>query len=105
MPKKKKYTFWICKDCEVDFIVPGALKSKVNCPKCADRLFVEKKKDIWIERPFNYKRPWTQEEFEIIQSGLKLGRTHKQIAEELEGRTENAVRRQVQQLRKKGINI
>jgi predicted Zn-ribbon and HTH transcriptional regulator len=98
MPKKKKYTFWYCRDCEMDFLTP--LETKANCPKCADRLYVDKLKDIWIERPFNYKRPWSAEEDELILTGTKQGYTRKEISESLDGRTEKAVERRLLRLNK-----
>jgi DNA-directed RNA polymerase subunit RPC12/RpoP len=104
MPKKKEYTFYYCKECEIDFLVAIKLKRKVNCPKCADELFVEKIRTIWMNRPFNYKRPWTNEEDELILVGVKQGYTHKQISESLNGRTTKAVTRRLQQIRRK-LNV
>lgn len=103
LPKKKKYTSWRCKDCEIDYFVTSAVTHTTHCPQCGDNLFTESIKVVWLERPFNYKRPWSEEEREIIESGLHLGKTYREISQELDGRTENAVRRQIQQLRSKGM--
>jgi hypothetical protein len=96
MPKKKKYTFYYCRDCEMDFLTP--FQGKANCPKCADRLYVDKLKDIWIERPFNYKRPWSPEEDEMIITGMKQGYKQQEIADSLDGRTRKSVSARWRQL-------
>lgn len=103
MPRKKKYGVWRCKECEIDFYVTAEVKHKAYCPKCADSIYVEKVRTLWLERAFNYKRPWTQEEDDLILDGVKLGKTHKEISKELYGRTPKAVTRRLQQLRKKGV--
>ena len=105
MAKKKRYVAWRCKDCEMDFYISGKSDRWTHCPKCGENMFTEKIKVVWLERPINYKRPWSEEETEIIESGLKLGKTHKEIAAELNGRTPKAVTRQIQQLRKRGLLV
>ena len=100
MPKLKKYTFYLCKDCEIDFIVKDDYK-RVNCPLCADKIYVESLKSIWLERPFNYKTKWTKEEDSIILSGRRLGKTYKEIAKELDGRTPKAVTNRMYLIMKK----
>ena len=97
MPKKKRYFNYLCKECEIDFVV--SFKGKANCPKCADNVYVEYKGNIWLERSFNYKRPWTDEEDSILIDGIKLGYKHREIAESID-RTTKAVTRRVSQLKK-----
>ena len=105
MPKKKLYKYYICKDCEIDFIMCHfTRKGTPFCPQCAENVYVEKIKGIWMERPFNYKRPWTQEEDETILVSVEQGYTHKEIADALNGRTKNAVNRRLQRLRKGLVN-
>ncbi|MEM5012092.1 SANT/Myb-like DNA-binding domain-containing protein [Niallia taxi] len=104
MPKKKEYSHYLCKDCEFDFIVPAILKRKVNCPKCADSIYVEKLMDLWLERPINYKRPWTKEEDELITLGKEQGYTYEQMSKSLLGRSPQSVRRRLQNIRKDEAN-
>lgn len=103
MSLKKPYVFHLCKECNIDFLVKKGWVGKVNCPKCADSFFVEKIKDIWIERPNNYKRPYTDLEDQIILDGKNAGYLSAKIAEGLEGRTPKAINRRYQQLMKRGI--
>lgn len=103
LPKKKKYTAWRCKECEIDYYVTQEVKHVTYCPKCGDKLFTEVVRTLWLERPILYKRPWTVEEDELILTGVELGRTHKEIAKELNGRTPKAVTRRLQTLRAKGV--
>ncbi|OEH52947.1 hypothetical protein AQ616_18760 [Oceanobacillus sp. E9] len=98
MPKKKPYKSYICKDCEIDFIVSAEVK-RCCCPNCGDSIHVEVIRNIWLERPFNYKRPWTDEEDSMILAGKQLGRTYEQIGKEI-NRTGKAVNRRSQQLRR-----
>lgn len=100
MPKKKKYVFYLCKDCEIDFLVAGNEK-KFNCPDCGDKIHVEVIKPIWLERPINYKRPWTKDEDSIILAGRRLGKSYKEIAKELDGRTPKAATNRMYQIMKK----
>src|SRR5699024_1685421 len=99
MPVKKEYHSFMCKNCEIDFYV--SFKTRVSCPKCADSIYVEYKSTIWLERPCNYKRLWTDEEEEIILTWVRIGQTHRELSRIVD-RTENAVRHRVAQLRKKG---
>ena len=102
MPKKKLYKYYICKDCEIDFIMSRFIrKGTPFCPQCAENVYVEKVKQIWMERPFNYKRPWTEEEDETILVSVEHGYSNAEISTALEGRTEKAVCRRLSQLRKK----
>lgn len=102
MPKKKKYSFYYCRDCEMDFLIPGGtFKNGVSCPSCGDSIYTDYIKGIWLERPFNYKRPWTEEEDELILMGVRQGYKHREIAESLDGRTPKAVTRRLQQIRAK----
>jgi DNA-binding NarL/FixJ family response regulator len=102
MPKKKLYKCYICKDCEIDFIMSQFSRGgKPYCPQCAENLFVEKVKEIWMERHHNYKRPWTEEEDEILLVSVDQGYSNHDISIALEGRTEGAVRHRIGQLRKK----
>lgn len=108
MPLKKKYTFYFCKDCEIDFCLSdnkGKQGLKRFCPTCGENLFVEKIKTVWMERPFNYKRPYTDEEDGIILVSRKQGFTYKEISETLFNRTPQSVRRRLQQLKEKGVEI
>ncbi|MFD1066668.1 hypothetical protein [Oceanobacillus locisalsi] len=98
MPKKKPYTFYWCKDCEVDFIIMKDIK-RPCCPVCADGIYVQSVRDIWLERPFNYKRPWTDDEDEILLIGAERGMTHAEIGKEI-NRTGKAVTRRLSQLRR-----
>lgn len=102
MPKKKKYYSFLCRNCDIDFYVSKRRK-RIYCPHCSDYLFVELKCSLWMERPFNYKRPWTEEEDSIILDGARLGYSRKEIAESLNDRTTKAVIRRLSQLRKKGV--
>ena len=103
MPKKKKYTFYKCKDCEIDFFVSTNRKGKTYCPSCGEGGWVELQSTLWIERPFNYKRPWTEDEESILIMGCSAGYTYQEIAEALEGRTQRAVRDKLMRLKKDGI--
>ncbi|WP_040985499.1 hypothetical protein [Oceanobacillus jeddahense] len=98
MPKKKPYTFYWCRDCDVDFITSKQVK-KACCPSCADSIYVQSVRDIWLERPFNYKRPWTSEEDEILLICVGRGMTHVEIGETID-RTGKAVTRRLSQLRR-----
>ncbi len=103
MPKKKKYNFYVCRECEVDFYVGsrGIGSGHTSCPVCSDHLFVEHKDVMWLERPMNYKRKWIQEEDEILMTGIMQGRAYKEIAASLD-RTPKACIRRASQLRKEG---
>lgn len=57
---------------------------------------------VWVERPFQYKRPWTPDEDELIVVGRSNGYTHQRISESLDGRTMKAVARRWAELKKKG---
>lgn len=103
MPKKKPYTFFYCRDCDIDFLVKKEKKGVKFCPSCGENLYVEKLMELWIERPFNYKRPWTPEEDQMAVAGIMQGKTHEQISREMQLRTPDAVRRRLQQLRKNGV--
>jgi hypothetical protein len=107
MPKKKLYRYYICKDCEIDFAMTQFTRGgKPYCPQCAKNNFIEKAKDIWLERPFNYKRPWTSEEDEIILVSAKQGYSNAEISTALEGRTAKAVCNRLAQIRKRlGIQV
>ena len=98
MPKKKPYKFYWCRDCDVDFIVTKGIR-RPCCPACADNIYVQSVRDIWLERPFNYKRPWTSDEDEIVLTSLKRGMTHAEIGKEV-NRTGKAVTRRLSQLRR-----
>jgi hypothetical protein len=98
MPKKKKYKYYLCKECEIDFVVAEKLPGKPYCPQCAESMFVEKLKEVWMERPFNYKRPWSPEEDETVLVSLKQGFSYEEISEALIGRTGKSVKRRYQLL-------
>lgn len=93
MSRKKEYTFYKCRDCENDFLVAtrGSGRTRTFCPKCGENIYTEKVMNIWLDRPFAYKRPWTAEEEELIATGKRLGYSNKRIAESLDGRTTQAV--------------
>jgi DNA-binding NarL/FixJ family response regulator len=102
VPKKKPYRYYICKDCEIDFILSSGKRGGTPfCPQCAENLYVEKVKEIWMERPFNYKRPWTEDEDATILVSVNQGYSDREIATALEGRTAKAVSRRLSQIRKK----
>lgn len=103
MYEKKKYTFFFCKDCEIDFFVSKAGKH-IFCPNCGESIYTEKKTTIWIERPFNYKRRWTEDEDSLLLNGIKQGYNRQEIAEELD-RTIGSVRKRYQALVNKGITL
>lgn len=63
-------------------------------------MFTEKIRDLWIERPFHYKRPWTSDEDESIRAGMSAGYTQRQIAESLDGRTKSAVQSRWSRIKK-----
>lgn len=86
MPKNKEYNSYICKDCEIDFLV----KKGKFCPKCGESLFVEHKTSIWIKRPFTQYRRWTKEEDDFVVTGIDQGYSRQEVADEL-GRTKTAV--------------
>ncbi|MCD7034335.1 hypothetical protein LRR81_08815 [Metabacillus sp. GX 13764] len=102
MPKKKPYTFFWCRDCDQDFAVSTERK-RIYCPLCGEHFYVEKVKDVWMERPFNYKRPWTPEEDEIVIVGRKQGYSYQEISDSLLARTPQSVRRRLQELKKKEV--
>jgi len=103
MKSKKPYGLFICKECEIDFLVQKKRSARwVNCPLCADHIYVEKINDLWFERQFNHLRPWTAEEDEIVVLGKQQGHTHREIAGLLHGRTKRAVDHRVYHLRKLG---
>lgn len=104
MPKKKKYTFYQCKDCELDFLVTTKL-NKANCPSCADNIYVEVIKDIWMDKPINYKRPWTDDEDSMILDGRRIGKTYTEISKEMDGRTANAIRHRMAQIKKRNYEL
>lgn len=99
---KKPYTLFFCKDCSVDFIVKRLNKSKVFCPSCGENFAVKSIKKIWIERPYGYRTLWTKEEDMKIVELLKQGKDYQEVAEQLKGRTYDAVRRRISRLRENG---
>lgn len=105
MAGRVAYVFYLCRDCDIDFLLAkrGAGKGNLFCPKCGENLFTEKVKDLWLERPFQYKRSWTTEEDEIILSGRSAGYSHKQIQAALTGRTYTAVMQRYRDLKKRGL--
>lgn len=90
MPSKKKYTYYICKNCEIDFLVSLNRKGKTYCPSCGESMYAESKTIIWIDRPLLYKKPWTEEEDGILIMGVECGYSWVEIGEALEGRTARA---------------
>lgn len=99
MSKKKKYFFYKCRDCTKDFLSSGSSSYKIYCPICGEYFFTEKITEIWIERPFQYKRPWTTEEDEIVTAGKINKYSAQRIAESLDGRTARAVNHRWYQIR------
>lgn len=89
MPIKKQYKHYLCKDCDVDFITSQGN----NCPNCADNVYVDVIRTIWLDRGFNYKRPWTDDEDEMILAGRKLGKTYAEIAKEINRTTKATTNR------------
>jgi hypothetical protein len=103
MPKEKSYTLYICRDCEVEFIVgKHSYKGKRCCPVCSDTLFVERIRNMRMERNFHFYRVWTHEEKEIVVSGKKLGLSLRQISESLDGRSKQAVQHILSRIRASG---
>lgn len=104
MPTHKKYTAYICQDCDIDFQVSKAGKKKAFCPTCGENLYTHKIKQLWMPRLLMHKRPWTDEEKEQIQISVEAGYSAKQVAELFEDRTYDAVRTKCRQLkRNKGV--
>lgn len=105
MSKKREYVFYKCNDCEIDFLLAkkGSGRTSKFCPTCGENLYTEKIMDIWLERPFQYKRPWTPEEDALIATGKRLGYSNKRIAESLTGRTAKAINNRWYLLMKKEI--
>lgn len=106
--KPKKYWFYHCRDCVVDFLVGNLDRDRhvragkrICCPVCADGLYVEKVTFMWMERPFRYKGRWLDEEEDTIRTGKARGYTIRQIAELLPNRTYEAVRTHWQDMRKR----
>lgn len=100
LSKSRKYIYWICKDCDLDFIVSNHFKKKANCPSCADNVYTEKIKSVYMDRPYNFLRHWTREELELLEDGLKSNRPYEEIANEL-NRTVQAVRIKIYRLKSK----
>lgn len=100
---KKKYGLYSCKECEDEFIVSEKVKKTPFCPNCGEAFAVERLKNIWLERSFNYKRPWTREEDESLLIGYEAGFNKHEIAEGLKGRSAQAVRNRYYQLGKNGV--
>lgn len=91
MSKRKKYDYFLCKDCDTDFFLSAQKSKRICCPLCGDGIHVELVRSLWAERPFTYKKPWTPEEDDMISDGKRLKHTNKSIAASLNGRTEKAV--------------
>lgn len=102
MPKKKKHKHCLCRDCDVDFVVSSEIKNVVYCPSCGDSINTQLIKNIWMERPFQYKRPWTKDDDELLLDGIKANYSRQAIADEL-NRTRKAVNRRYSQLKKRGV--
>lgn len=100
MPKKKRYYIFLCKDCDIDFVI--SFKKSPYCPCCGDNLYIDFKCNIWLDRPFNYKRPWTDLEDSILVDGIAQRHKYKDIGVEID-RTTKAVTRRASQLRKRGF--
>lgn len=92
---KLKYRVMICKECEIDFIT----RNGNYCSKCGDNLYVEKERTIWLEKPVVYKRPWTEEDDEILIESVRRGIKNQDIADDL-GRTKDAVAERLRRIRK-----
>lgn len=98
MSRKKKYTAYRCRDCEIDFLV-YRLKGRIFCPCCGETIYVENVTHVWLERSVYYKRPYTPEEDEIILAGKQAGYTEHRIAESLPGRTQRSVQQRWSRIR------
>lgn len=101
---KLKYNLFICKECEIDFITQYG----DHCTFCGDNVYSEKQRVLWLERPFLYKRPWTNDDDSLLITSVELGIKNQDIADEL-GRTKDAVAERLRRLRKirvieRGIN-
>ena len=98
---KRRYFYYICKDCSLDFMVLDKRRRldgrKGCCPECADNIYVELIKTIWMERPIQTTRKWTEEEDQFVLDSIASGYPRKEIAEEL-GRTYIAVKRRISKL-------
>jgi len=97
---KIKYNVVLCKDCEQEFLLRMTNRKKYYCPTCGENLFTEKQSDIWLTRPIRYKRPWTQDEDELIKNCVRAGYSNQQISAELKGRTAKAINNRISRLRK-----
>lgn len=100
MSRKKKYTFYKCRDCENDFLAKPKQGKKPFCPTCGEQFYIENMMPVWIERPFQYKRHWTEEEDELIILGRQMEHTYKRISESLQGRSMKATQNRFYQLQK-----
>lgn len=92
MPSYKRYVHYICRDCDIDFQVSEPSRKSTFCPRCGENLFTEKYANVYLKRTIMSKRPWTAEEDELIETGIKAGYRIKQVAESMEGRSHDAVR-------------
>lgn len=103
---QQKHNIYLCKDCNLDFIVYASRYFNLHnpfCPRCGERLFVELVKGIWKDRPFLHNRRYTQEEDEIIIESRKRGMYVSEI--EIEGRTLPSVYGRWSKLREKGLTM
>ena len=96
---KKPYILYFCEDCSVDFIVKRLNNPNIFCPNCGENIAVKSVKKMWIERPYGYKTLWTDEEDMKMMELLKQGKDYQEIANQLNGRTYDAVRRRISKVR------
>ena len=105
MSSMKEYSFYKCRDCELDFLlaVRGSGRTRTFCPKCGENLYTEKVASVWMNRPFYSKTPWTEEEDSILAPAKRRGHSGKEIAAMLEGRTPRACHARWHQMIKKEL--
>jgi hypothetical protein len=77
------------------------INEKMHCPKCSKSKHVDKVREMHLEKPLNYKRPWGVEEDKVLLDGIEQGCSYQEISEQLRSRTPQAVRRRLQTMRKR----
>ena len=99
---RRKYAVFVCKECDIDFIVRDTHKKKTAfCCNCGEKLFVELVRYNWMEKPSNHHRKWTKEEDEIIIEARKRKMYLQNIV--VDGRTKSSIERRWRRLKEMGL--